>query len=158
MFHGRRWCTDERHFTPMVVLNDGTHIFVRDCISFHYPLTGTTKGMVVKFFQQVCCIFLYNRYLNCCLYIYFRSIQQMYLLNWTCSLTLNSSNILYLEQKLSIWILTHVYYLTLQLSSPYLTFLVMLIHLAVLQSGSLLLISTDWIFRFVGSLRHFILF
>ncbi|KAL5459795.1 hypothetical protein EMCRGX_G033171 [Ephydatia muelleri] len=87
MFHGRHWCTDERYFTPMVVLNDGTHIFVRDCISFHHPLTGTTKGMVVKFFQQ--------------------------------------------------------------LSSPYLTFLVMLIHLAVLQSGSLLLISTDWIFRLI---------
>ena len=37
----------------MVSLQDGTQVFVRDCINFEYPLLGVvTSGIVIKFAME----------------------------------------------------------------------------------------------------------
>ena len=43
----------KRFQAPMAALSDGTHIFVRDCILFEHDQLGTTKAVIVKFYQKV---------------------------------------------------------------------------------------------------------
>ncbi|KAL5479214.1 hypothetical protein EMCRGX_G022708, partial [Ephydatia muelleri] len=51
LYHGKKWNTDKRFASPMTVLNNGMHVFVRDCVCFLHPDVGFAKGIVVRFFQ-----------------------------------------------------------------------------------------------------------
>eukprot|EP00731_Ephydatia_muelleri_P028787 Em0020g431a len=46
------WNDDERFQAPMAALPNGEHIFVRDCITFEHHSLGTTKAVIVKFFEK----------------------------------------------------------------------------------------------------------
>eukprot|EP00731_Ephydatia_muelleri_P001801 Em0001g1801a len=52
LFHGSRWHTDLRFYSPMVMLADETSVFVNDCVSFYHPTLGSVSGKVTKFFHQ----------------------------------------------------------------------------------------------------------
>ena len=54
IYHGSVWNDDERFQAPMAALPNGEHIFVRDCITFEHHSLGTTKAVIVKFFEKVC--------------------------------------------------------------------------------------------------------
>ena len=47
IFHGNRWNTDPRFFTPMIITNDMA-VFLRDCVAFYLPQFGMTTAIVVK--------------------------------------------------------------------------------------------------------------
>eukprot|EP00731_Ephydatia_muelleri_P033683 Em0035g20a len=51
VFHGKRWNTDPRFFTPMITTND-IPVFLRECVAFSHPQFGMTTAFIVKFFQK----------------------------------------------------------------------------------------------------------
>ena len=38
MFHASRWHDDPRFHSPMTLLNNGEHVFLRDCVSCVHPV------------------------------------------------------------------------------------------------------------------------
>ncbi|KAL5506819.1 hypothetical protein EMCRGX_G008563 [Ephydatia muelleri] len=52
IYLGSVWNDDERFQAPMAALPNGEHIFVRDCITFEHHSLGTTKAVIVKFFEK----------------------------------------------------------------------------------------------------------
>lgn len=60
MFHASRWRNHVCFFSPMVILESGLHVFVRDCItckaiSYGSYLLHDVNCLVVKFFTKVDC-------------------------------------------------------------------------------------------------------
>lgn len=55
IYHGNRWNNEERFFTPMIRLNSGLDVYLRDFISFQHSQLGITHGVVTKFFQKESC-------------------------------------------------------------------------------------------------------
>ena len=53
VFHGLRWLNDERFYSPMIFLPDGTHVFVRDCVDCRHPQLEIVNCLIVKFFVKV---------------------------------------------------------------------------------------------------------
>ena len=53
MFHASRWHDDPRFHSPMTLLNNGEHVFLRDCVSCVHPVLGSVTSMVIKFFKKV---------------------------------------------------------------------------------------------------------
>ena len=53
MFHTSRWHEDTRYLSPMVCLQDGTQVFLWDCVSCTHSLLGVVNGIVKKYFMKV---------------------------------------------------------------------------------------------------------
>ncbi len=41
MYHAFHWHHDKRFFSPMAFSNDGSPIFIRDCVEFLHPTLNT---------------------------------------------------------------------------------------------------------------------
>ena len=46
MLHGKRGFTDPRFASPMAILDNGTAVSVRDCVSLHHSAVGVATGVV----------------------------------------------------------------------------------------------------------------
>ena len=53
MYHGRRWMSDSRFFTPMINSSSIGHIFVNDFVKM-FTGAGLKIAKVKTFFQKVC--------------------------------------------------------------------------------------------------------
>lgn len=55
LYQAQRWCTESRFWTPMIVLDNGCHVFIGDIIDVQNPNTGKVecRGKVVKFYTKV---------------------------------------------------------------------------------------------------------
>lgn len=71
MFHASRWLKDPRFYSPMVVLECGLHIFVRDCVicdplSCGGSIMEKVNCLVLNFYTKVCnlcgCIIIIHDY------------------------------------------------------------------------------------------------
>lgn len=54
MYHASRWHNNPRYFSPMTILQDGTHVFIRDCVMCKHPFFEIVTAIVNKFVMQVC--------------------------------------------------------------------------------------------------------
>ena len=41
------------HISPMACLFNGTHAFIRDCVSYRHPALGVVTCIIVKYFIKV---------------------------------------------------------------------------------------------------------
>ena len=53
MFHASRWLNDARFYSPMACLFNGTHAFIRDCVSYRHPALGVVTCIIVQYFIKV---------------------------------------------------------------------------------------------------------
>ncbi len=53
MYHAFHWHHDKRFFSPMAFSNDGSPIFIRDCVEFLHPTLNTPYVTFVKLVRHL---------------------------------------------------------------------------------------------------------
>ena len=53
MYHASRWLHDSRFYSPMAILQNGTHAFINDCVTYYHPDFDVVTCCIIKYFMKV---------------------------------------------------------------------------------------------------------